>query len=59
MDWWLADVRHQFGDDWADPDAPLLPSERRDPHTGQCLGSGTTRCGRAWPSAVARWLPAW
>ena len=34
LTWWLTDVRHQFGDHWDDPDAPLLPSERRDPHTG-------------------------
>jgi integrase/recombinase XerC len=30
MDWWLAEVRHLFGDDWSDLDAPLLPSERHD-----------------------------
>ena len=35
LTWWLTDVRHQFGEDWADPDAPLLPSERRDRHTGR------------------------
>jgi hypothetical protein len=31
LTWWLTDVRQQYGDDWADPDAPLFPSERRDP----------------------------
>lgn len=30
IDWWLAEVRHQFGEDWSDPDAPMLPSERHD-----------------------------
>ncbi|HEX5115992.1 MAG TPA: tyrosine-type recombinase/integrase [Pseudonocardiaceae bacterium] len=57
--WWLTDVRHQFGDDWADPDAPLLPSERRDPYTGRCtrVGDDALRAGLA--EAVARWLPAW
>lgn len=30
LNWWLADVRHQFGDDWENPEAPLFPSERRD-----------------------------
>ncbi|MEV6759148.1 hypothetical protein AB0N16_00540 [Streptomyces sp. NPDC051105] len=30
-DWWLGDVRHQFGDDYAHPDAPMFPSEGRDP----------------------------
>lgn len=47
--WWFTDVRHQFGEDYADPDAPLLPSERRDPMTGQCLraGSDALRTGLA------------
>jgi site-specific recombinase XerD len=59
LDWWLTDVRHQFGDDWADPDAPMLPSERRDRHTGRCLraGTGTLRSGLA--GAVSTWLPKW
>lgn len=59
LDWWLTDVRHQFGDDWADPDAPMLPSERRDRHTGRCLraGTGTLRAGLA--EAVSTWLPKW
>ncbi len=57
--WWLTDVRHQFGDDWSDPDAPLLPSERRDPHTGRCtrVGDDALRSGLA--TAVSRWLPSW
>jgi site-specific recombinase XerD len=59
LEWWFSDVRHQFGDDWEDPDAPLLPSERRDPHTGRCtrVGDDALRSGLA--GAVARWLPAW
>jgi len=59
VEWWLADVRHQFGDDWDDPNAPLLPSERHDPLTGHCgrAGAEALRCGLA--SAVATWLPAW
>jgi site-specific recombinase XerD len=59
MEWWLADVRHQFGDDWSDPDAPLLPSERRDPHTGRNtrVGHDALRSGLA--DATALWLPAW
>lgn len=36
IDWWLAEVRHQYGSDWADPDAPMLPSERRDPDLNHC-----------------------
>lgn len=59
LEWWLNDVRHQFGDDWDDPDAPLLPSERRDPLTGHCtrVGSDALRAGMA--HAVGSWLPAW
>ncbi len=59
LTWWLTDVRHQFGDRWDDPDAPLLPSERRDRHTGACMRAGddTLRSGLA--GAVGRWLPSW
>lgn len=59
MEWWLVDVRHQFGDDWSDPDAPLLPSERRDRHTGGCgrVGDDALRTGLG--AAVQRWLPGW
>ncbi|MGH2735586.1 MAG: tyrosine-type recombinase/integrase [Actinomycetota bacterium] len=59
LEWWLADVRHQFGDDWSDPDAPMLPSERRDPQTSRCcrIGDDALRAGLA--EAVAAWLPAW
>lgn len=59
LTWWLTDVRHQFGDDWADPDAPLLPSERRDRQTGQCLRAGTNALRTGFADAVDRWLPAW
>ena len=59
LDWWMVDVRHQFGDDYTDPDAPLLPSERHDPHTGwrRRVSDQTLRDGLA--GAVARWLPRW
>ncbi|MDR6688999.1 site-specific recombinase XerD [Arthrobacter sp. 1088] len=59
LQWWLTDVRHQFGDDYLDPDAPLFPSERRDQHTGGCarVGDDALRAGLA--GAVDRWLPAW
>ena len=59
LTWWLTDVRHQFGDDWADPDAPLLPSERRDGRQGRCLRAGTDALRSGLAAAVARWLPAW
>ena len=57
--WWLTDIRHQFGDDWDDPDAPLLPSERRDKMTGhgQRAGDDALRSGLA--SVVSEYLPAW
>lgn len=59
LTWWLTDVRHQFGDDWADPDAPLLPSERRNSLTGYCtrVGDDALRSGLA--RAVDTWLPRW
>jgi len=59
LGWWLTDVRHQFGDDWSDPDAPLLPSERRDPQTGRCQRVGTDALRSGLAGAVGRWLPAW
>jgi site-specific recombinase XerD len=60
MDWWTMDVRHQFGDDYAQPDAPLLPAERSpDPDTGFCrrVHDQTLRDGLA--GAVGQWLPSW
>ncbi|HEV2374072.1 MAG TPA: tyrosine-type recombinase/integrase [Streptosporangiaceae bacterium] len=59
LDWWLAEVRHQFGDDYACLDAPLLPSERHDLATGMCsrIGDQALRDGLA--NAVARSLPEW
>jgi site-specific recombinase XerD len=59
LDWWICEVRHQFGDDWADPDAPLLPSERRDPHTGFCRRAGDQTLRDGLAAAVGRWLPGW
>lgn len=59
MGWWLADVRHQFGDDWADPDAPLLPSERRDRMTGHCLRAGDDALRSGLAGMVSAYLPAW
>jgi site-specific recombinase XerD len=57
--WWLTDVRHQFGDDYTDPDAPLLPSERRDRLTGRCTRVGAEAMRQGLAGAVERWLPAW
>ncbi|WP_328375794.1 tyrosine-type recombinase/integrase [Micromonospora zamorensis] len=57
--WWLVDVRHQYGDDWDDPHAPLLPSERRDPVTGRCERIGTNALRNGLAASVERWLPRW
>lgn len=59
LGWWLTDVRDQFGDDWSDPDAPLLPSERRDRHTGHCLRVGDDALRSGLAGAVGSWLPGW
>ncbi|MFJ1936727.1 tyrosine-type recombinase/integrase [Kitasatospora sp. NPDC088160] len=59
MAWWLADVRHQFGDDYLDPDAPLLPSERHDLYTGRCARIGTEALRSGFKSAVRLYLPTW
>ena len=59
LTWWLADVRHQYGDDWQDLDAPLFPSERRDPDTGRCTRVGTEALRRGLAAAVTCWLPDW
>jgi site-specific recombinase XerD len=59
LGWWLTDIRHQFGGDWADPDAPLLPSERRDRMTGRCLRAGDSALRAGLAGAVSCWLPAW
>jgi site-specific recombinase XerD len=59
MDWWLGDVRHQFGDDYANPDAAMFPSERRDPLTGFCLRAGDDALRSGLKGAVGAFLPAW
>lgn len=59
MDWWLAEVRHRFGDDWSDPDAPLLPSERRDPDLERCRRVGSDALRQGLCVATAAWLPGW
>lgn len=59
IEWWLSDVRHQFGDDYDDPNAPLLPSERRDPMTGHCTRIGPEALRTGLGDAVGVWLPTW
>ena len=59
MDWWLAEVRHLFGDDWSDPDAAILPSERHDSELGRCRRVGADALRQGLFEATGRWLPAW
>jgi site-specific recombinase XerD len=59
IDWWLAEVRHQFGDDWSDPDAPMLPSERHNAHGDRCARVGADALRQGLGRQTARWLPAW
>jgi site-specific recombinase XerD len=59
IDWWLAEVRHQYGSDWSDPDAPLLPSERRDADLGRCMRVGTDALRSGLAAQTGQWLPAW
>ncbi|MEV0006471.1 tyrosine-type recombinase/integrase [Micromonospora sp. NPDC050980] len=59
LDWWLTDVRHQFDADYGNPDAPLLPSERRDQLTGLCRRTGDDALRTGLAAAVRQWLPAW
>ena len=56
--WFVEDVRGLFGDDYARPGAPLLPSERRNADGSAArAGAETLRAGLA--AAAARHLPEW
>jgi len=59
MDWWLGDVRHRFGPDWDDPDAPLIPSERFDHELGRAGRASDDVLRRGLVRATERFLPAW
>jgi site-specific recombinase XerD len=59
LEWWLTDVRHQFDDGWDDPDAPLLPSERRDHERDRCPRVGAEALRAGLSKSVTRFLPAW
>lgn len=58
-EWWMNDVRPQFGGDWDDPAAPLLPSERHDPDFGGCLRIRGNALRDGLAGATAAWLPDW
>jgi integrase len=59
IDWWLAEVRHQFGEDWCDPDAPMLPSERHNADGERCRRVGDNALRHGLAAQTARWLPRW
>ncbi|MEU0844011.1 tyrosine-type recombinase/integrase [Streptomyces sp. NPDC005962] len=59
IDWWLAEVRHQFGPDWSDPDAPMLPSERFDRELNRCGRVGDDALRRGLGTQTELWLPSW
>jgi site-specific recombinase XerD len=59
IDWWLAEVRPQYGPDWSDPDAPMLPSERRPGDGDRCRRAGDNALRRGLATATDRWLPSW
>jgi integrase/recombinase XerC len=59
IDWWLGDVRHLFGNDWADPDAPMLPSERHDEELPRSRRVGAEALRRELVTQTGRWLPGW
>lgn len=59
IDWWLAEVRHQFGRDWSDPDAPMLPSERHDPLLPRSRRVGAEALRQGLVRQTARSLPGW
>ena len=59
IDWWLGEVRHQFGADWCDPDAPMLPSERHGTDARRCHRVGVDALRQGLAVATARFLPAW
>lgn len=59
IDWWLAEVRHQFGADWSDPDAPMLPSERHDPDFDRCARVSDDRLRHGLTAQTELMLPGW
>ncbi len=59
LDWWLGDVRHQFGPDGPNPDAPMLPSERLAADGERCLRIGAEALRQGLTRRTAEWLPAW
>lgn len=59
LDWWLGDVRHQFGTDGSNPDAPMLPSERISIDETRCVRIGAEALRQGLTRRTAELLPAW
>jgi site-specific recombinase XerD len=59
IDWWLAEVRHLFGPDWENPDAPMIPSERYDGGLGRCSRASDDVLRKGLKAQTAIHLPAW
>src|SRR5690625_728922 len=59
IDWWLGAVRHRFGPDWDNPDAPMIPSERFDHELGRSWRASDDVLRRGLTRATERFLPAW
>lgn len=59
LDWWLGDVRHQFGSDGSNPDAPLLPSERLAVGGDRCMRIGAEALRQGLTRRTAELLPSW
>ena len=59
IDWWLAEVRHQFAGDWSNPDAPMFPSERLSSDSVTCTRVGANALRSGLGVAPRKWLPGW
>ena len=59
LDWWLIDVRHQFGDDYATRTRRCCRASAVTRPPAGAAGSGTRRCATGWPTRSTRSLPAW
>ncbi|MDR1151287.1 MAG: tyrosine-type recombinase/integrase [Bifidobacteriaceae bacterium] len=59
IDWWLAEVRPLFGDDWSNPDAPMLPSEKSSSDESRLARIGAWSLRRGLAMQVDRSLPSW
>ncbi|MBN9191873.1 tyrosine-type recombinase/integrase [Microbacteriaceae bacterium K1510] len=59
IDWWLAEVRHLFGPDWDNPDAPMIPSERFDQDLGRCSRASDDVLRQGLKAQTVVFLPAW